>query len=310
MSEASERFLESNNIDLKGLNRKHKLSSNPSRDNLPPLSYNLSYQEINPIIARYSFEKNVGVKNISVADIVGYSIYQIPYGKGITLEDALAYYFGENGTGYQTRSLSMLKLNENNVIEELGPSFKREPITVRETGEGPYNIHSNGMHRYLVLRLLYLKELREAGDDQEKINALREKYTIPVEVTEMELNKTYCNYLMSMARRYEINPERRFKSLYAEYVPNQNQRKTGNIVITYPDKRVIVVSEKELIEMTRREVIDKDLITERTDDVLKKKVREEFDTYKSFTAFVNNTLLDVKLDKPYRYKETEREDYE
>lgn len=278
MHKANLEFLERNNINIEELD---KLG----------LSSNLAREDLNYIFCDYGFEKRVGMREVSIADIVGFSKYQIDGAR--TILDGFERCFDETRGPYERRGLSMLKIDRDEIIEKLRSSFQREPISVVETEGNKYNIYTNGMHRFIVLRLSYLGELVEAGGNKEKIEELKKKYTIPVDVTEIEKNKTYSKFLIKLANRREINPEKIITSIRAEY--NQNYKTTGRTEIIYADDRKEILDENGLISMARREAIDKKLFSNENRG-MPWEVKNAYEKYDSFKQYVHDVLLNVDIE--------------
>lgn len=146
-----------------------------------------SQDRLNPIVSEYGFLIPKGIGQVSVVDIVGYySDSRRNSGRSIfeTMDD----FFDSEGDGYHSRSIGMLEYDNDNILNSLNYSFNFEPITVCETGEnGKYTIYTNGLHRFTVLKTLCLKELADADGDEQKIEEIKRKYTIPADVTGVNL---------------------------------------------------------------------------------------------------------------------------
>ena len=278
MHKANLEFLRDNDIDIEELEEKG-------------LSSNFAYEDLNPIFYEYGFENKTVMKDVSIADIVGFSKYQIDGAR--TIIDGFKWCFDETGGEYKKRGLGMLKIDKDEIVEKLQKSFYKEPITVIETEGNKYNIYTNGMHRFIVLRLLYLSELVKAGENPERIEALRKKYTIPVDVTEINKNKTYSKFLIMRANKFELDPDKRISSIRSEY--NQNRVKTDNVEVIYRNGSKKVLNEKELIDMARREAIDKKLFSKEINGK-SWEVRNAYRTYGSFKQYVDEVLLNVDIE--------------
>ena len=90
------------------------------------------------------------------------------------------------------RSNDKLMLNTEAMIEEAGRSS--EPISVcRVDNTNNINlIYTNGMHRYLALRALYLKEISYHPDSIKKI---KDDFKIDVYLNEIDEIKTFCLFI-------------------------------------------------------------------------------------------------------------------
>ena len=289
MNKANEEFLEKNDINLEELEKRG-------------LSSNLAREELNEVFDNYGFQKNVGMKEISIADLVGFSKYQIDGAR--TIIDGFKWCFDESGGDYARRGLGMLKIDRDNIVEALEDSFTKEPISVIETEGNKYNILSNGMHRFIVLRLLYLSELVKAGDDPQKIEELRQKYTVPMDVTEIEKEKTYSKFLIMIANKFENNPEKRIYSIRDEY---SNHKKTGRVEVIYGKKDKEIVSEDELLERAKKETIEKKLFAKENMGMAWD-VISAYKKYPSFQQFIHENFHDIDLENDNKNKNEERDE--
>ena len=131
MNECNKRFLERNGIVIEDICTRIDC-------------HIYSREEINPIIAQYNFQRKKEKEMISVADIVGYDTFERSKDTNIFL--SMDRFFSEKGSTYSTRSIGMLNYNKENIIESLKQSFKNEPISLVETGEGTYTVLNNDIH--------------------------------------------------------------------------------------------------------------------------------------------------------------------
>lgn len=164
-------------------------------------------------------------------------------------------FFDSHGDGYHSRSIGMLSLNTENALEKLKNSFTMEPLRVRETGEGSYLISSNGYHRYTVLRTLFLKELYEANGDPAKIEAIKQKYVIPVDLTGIDLEKTYSKFILSFIGSRD--PATRIVDMESYYEPG-SWESTDNVLFAYErhgelKKRVLTTD--EFVQVARQAIM-------------------------------------------------------
>lgn len=209
-----------------------------------------SRDKINPIIANYGFQTNEESEMISIADIVGYDTNFREVNTNIFL--SMDYFFDDNGSGYRSRSVGMLEYDKDNILEELKASFIKEPISLIETGEGTYTVFSNGLHRYTLLRILYLSEVAQAKGDSEKLRELRKKYTIPAIVTGVDLNKTYCKYLLTRTSCGDIDWD--IVDVLEEY--DSKHKRTGKSVIEYGSGEKEVLTDELLLRLTKSRVAE------------------------------------------------------
>lgn len=188
MNNCNQFFLKQNNIDIDEITRE-----------LDCKIYN--FGQINPILFENEFQEKEIQKEVCIGDVWGNDSNK---NSGNIFQE-MDEYFDENGDGYHTRALGMLELNTENAINQLKESFKYEPIECSHVENGKYVIMTNGLHRFIVLKILYLKEIQEAKGDKEKINQIREKYTIPMGVININSNKAYCQYLIEKTNPLWIN---------------------------------------------------------------------------------------------------------
>ena len=178
----------------------------------------------------------------------------------------------------------MLRYSADNVLEGLRRSFEQEPINVKETGEENYIILSNGLHRFTVLRTFYLKELADAKGDEKKIRELKQKYTVPVEVTGINLEKTYCKYILTQIDFF-AEGEPKIKYIDSEY--DENYKITGNVefVNNLGEKRIITHEEFKRMTIEKlRQVLESDRVPFYITRAMK---------YQSFKDFVANNIPNV-----------------
>lgn len=202
----------------------------------------MSDTEINPILNRYYIPGKRVKKEISIANILGYSYENLDL--GTNLIENLSHFFDAEGTTYQTRSVGMLTMDREQCIVTLKNVSKSDTIYVRECEKNKYIITDNGMHRYHVLRFHYLNALSQIDiHNREQISALQDKCTIPVEVQETDYIKTYSYYILR-----KLIPQ---IELRAEY--DSNYEKTGNVVVQIQDKR-IVFTDEQLIDFLQKTI--------------------------------------------------------
>lgn len=226
------KFINDNNINLNGLD------SN--------LSYIYNPNQVRKIADEYGIYCEEKFKNISIADILGYSKYD---SNPSNIIESLSSYFDNNGSGYKSRSISMLDYNVNNIIDGLTLSFNKEPIKVFELDKNKYVISENGLHRYTLLRIFYLNELAKNPYDIEYVKNINKEFTIPVLSQKLDLPKTFSNAILS---NYLGNED----DLYISSDIDDNFHKTGKSrVIINDDKRIL--NDSELIVFVRNFILKK-----------------------------------------------------
>ena len=82
----------------------------------------------------------------------------------------------------------------------LKTSFEYEPLYALNVENGKYLITTNGLHRFTVLRILYLKDFQEALGNPQKIEEVKEKYKIPMAISEIDSTKAYLEYMIRLAQ--------------------------------------------------------------------------------------------------------------
>ena len=220
---------------------------------------------ISEIIDYYGHYKNAETKTVSIANIIGSGNLKLSVSD---IYEVLGEFFGGKiAHSYDSRSDSNL---EKSVDEMLSSnSFIREPMRIQNMSTDPnnpiYMISSNGMHRFVSLRALYLHEL---SNNLENINQLNSKYSIQAEVTEIDAVKTFSHYILSKFSNV--------KDLSLEYLKDSDGYRiglSGNSII-YVNGQEIVVSDDQLISMV------KDAIEKNRDTLL------NYDIYKNEKEYI------------------------
>ena len=309
MNACNEYFLEAKGIDFSELDSKVYTT-----------------RDINWIVYKYEMQGDRRVDKVSMEDLIGIDrVYDdIP----LIFPDILDYYFDENGDGYHERAVSMLDYDSDTVIEGLQESFEREPVSTFEVDNGKQVIFNNGMHRFFVLRSLYLKERAKCTSDRE-INLLNSKFTIPVEVTRNDMVKTYCKCLIDMFqpadtmnsffgaveeeslpdtdKKYSVIKQTGWNSYEKVYLSDEDYDNytasivsimpeygdhglTGRSVVEYFDGTVVTVDDVGLINLTSDVISNTIKGKEVMEDTVKYNFNELMETYPSFKKFVNDNF--------------------
>jgi len=229
--------------------------------------------EINRIISNFKIEGKSKITTVSIADIVGYDYSW--RGQQNNIFDNFSNFFG-NDCEYQRRSLGMLDYSNDEIIEKLYPSFKKERIRVLELDSGKKVISGNGLHRYCLLRLYYMNELSKVKGNKEKEEELKSKYEIVAELRKVDLLKTYCNFLISKTLSYTEDI-----SLSSDY--DENYRLTGKVKISENGENQIL-NDIELIEYTRKRILSMDSIVK---EYFKYAISTFYNCYESFRVFID-----------------------
>lgn len=240
---------------------------------------------INSVINDNFFSKPLSrnLKMVSIADILGYEQREELSSENIF--QSMDLFFDEKGDGYHQRSVGMLEYTEDNIIQKLESSFNFEPISIKETGEGSYVVNSNGLHRYTILRILYLNEVSKAKENKKELERLAQKYTIPVQIEEVDFEKTYCKYLLKNIRS-EIDESPSINRIQTNY--DENYKNTGMVEIKFSDGTKKIMNNEELIELTREKII-KNGIPEYSNYSL----QDKYSQYESFRTFVDSNFSDI-----------------
>ena len=269
MNKCNIEFLRRNGIDIEKVNR--------SVD-----THIYTTTEKNEIVGAYGFQGNQSVRNVSVADIVGYDSNYMGIVPNIFA--SLDGFFDEHGDGYHTRSLGMLQYGKDDIIEKLQSSFKWEPISLIETGEGEYTVLSNGLHRTTILRTLYLSEAAEAQGNQEELERIAKKYTIPAKVREVDLQKTYCKYLLMKA--WAKNPNQDVLRVTMDF--DEYCIRTGKVVVEYYTREKQILNDDELLALTRQRISESVNF-----ENLLQMFQAQYNKYKSFREFMDKNFADI-----------------
>lgn len=238
--------------------------------------------DINPILSRFSmFKTKSEYKKISVADIVGYDYHYMD--SEPNLLNSLSNYFDRNGDGYHSRSVSMLDIPQEQIMTQLDSSFQKEPMSLMEVDNGIYNISSNGLHRFHVIKTHYLNELSKLNpNDKTGIKNLKEKYSFIANVSEIDYLKSYSAFLLNILDN----------NLAIELHYNSDYEFTGKICLTdySKDDEKTILDDNQLKDFVNKK-INKFLRTASHSE------RKQFDEilnraskYESFQNFYNDML--------------------
>lgn len=199
--------------------------------------------DLNEIVSKYEIQGDTIHDIVSLENI--YGIYSDDF-LAKDLLDALDDCFDYVGDPYHTRAVDMLRYDETNVIDKLSLSFIREPISLIEVDVNKHLILTNGIHRFLVLRLIYLNEKSKCktSDDLEK---LKKKFSIPVKKTKVDLLKTYCKFLIDIFQPVNC---------MNKYYDNIEEKKDGNNETYYVLTELVRWNSTKEINLTSEEMND------------------------------------------------------
>lgn len=281
MNKTIQEFLEKNNIDYPALQQEGLLKVKSASD-------------VNYIIARNRIFKNSYKKTrISIADILGYEYKS----QGLTGQDFIynmSNFFDIEGSGYQARSISMLEYSTDEIVDKLKPSFSREPMKIIEADKGgKYVIGDNGLHRYHVLKAHFLKEMFALSlDDKEGYNALKEKYTFDVSLSELDFIKTYSSYILKKIANFKGESIPYFS---AEL--DQDYNYTGNLKITTSEpENELVLNDEQLIKFVQDRfneyINDKSISSHEKQDDLSL-IMANYEMFDSFREYCDKNLPEL-----------------
>ncbi len=282
-------------------------------------------EDISPILngCGRSFLSEEKPAEVSIGDILG----QVEsFGYSSHIFETLDNYFEENGDGYHTRSIGLLELDPDTIIETLMQSFKREPIKCYLAEDGKYVISINGMHRFTVLRILYLKQLQETLKNGGDVEELKQRFTIPVDVQEIDKEMAYTTYLVKQCQHFQCygwkikergesedseheeyvilekgRGQKQYMTLTKEEGPildnsvkeisreynRSTYQYTGNIKVTLIDGRELIMTPQEYLEFAKK-------IVERPDNyMILREVENYYKRFESFRQFIDEHFSEV-----------------
>ena len=224
MNQTMKNFLERNGINSdkipEGLNKK---LTNPDG--------------FNKYLNYFHVSKRNKKQQVCIADVMGSDLFE---GTG-NIYDLMEKFYDEYGDMYHSRSVDLLKIPSEQIMERLSESFSDDPIKLAEY-EGKYFVSVNGNHRVFAMYLNYLLESQNA-DTPEKLEALKKKYTFPAIVGETELDKSYANFILQF----------KTSKKYIELVQNETE---NYYIIADNGKRRRVISDSEIDEFVRNSLVD------------------------------------------------------
>lgn len=273
-------------------------------------------KDINWIVDQYGISGKQYETEISMENLLGLDVND---DMKRYFPDILDSFFSEEDS-YKSRSIGMLDYNENNILEGLRTSFN-EKIEVINIDSGKSVIGDNGNHRFIILRLLYLHAKSKCHNEQQR-EQIKQRFKIPVIMSEYDLIKTYCKYLINIfqpaniinqhiiyagkgrklpffKQRYNITTMvdiKKYKTKeiseeeYQDYIQSaisiSSELSDDKTTIKFMDGREMRLTDEELIEFTR-DIIKNSKHKKR---ILKDKSEHSFrnamEKYESFRNFV------------------------
>lgn len=289
------------------------------------LSIDWNISDINEIVAKYEMQGNSEKRQVSIANVYGIhdKMDEINY----DFPEILDYFFDEHGDGYHSRAVGMLEYNEDNVIASLENSFRIEPMVLIEVDHNKYMVLTNGIHRFIVLKSIYMSAKRKCQNKGE-IAELNKKFTIPVEVIKLDYIKTYCKYLIDMfqpvkcmnayftrldehihddgTKSYELEKrigwnqrvvyelsEQEMDAICHSYIGLENEydnyKLTGRSKLISFNRESTILNDEELIQFTKKIIIESKKNKEEIFDLL----RCQANIYPSFKDFLQLYFRDI-----------------
>ena len=184
-------------------------------------------KDINPIFANYGIESCTYYGYVNIKDLVGVHNHEFKCGYPEIFDE----YFSTSpyASHYLSRSAGMLKLTAENALNNLDPSFSEDLIDVIKI-EDKYFIRRNGLHRFLILRLLYLNAVSKLKNPTtEDLEQIKAKFTIPCKVTDMDLVKTYCYFMIDTFQQYNVMNSENINRSMSRTLNNERLHKVSYI---------------------------------------------------------------------------------
>lgn len=227
-----------------------------------------SEYDINPILAQSQVLDETEEEDIFIGDIVGFEQWHLR-GANKNIVDNFSSFYQTNGDGYHTRANSMLEFKDGKeAMEKLKNSFSMEPLKL-EKYDDQYIIGGNGLHRTILLRFFYVKDLLEGKLSEEE---LRERYTVPrCRITTINIEKSYYNFLL---KELNLSGNGIFKS----------KDNIHDLTITYKYKDDKQMTLEEIKEMIKKELV------KYKDHYISEEIQEYYREYPSFREFMNTNF--------------------
>ena len=127
-------------------------------------------------------------KTIPLSQILGFSESNLKIDKSF-FSNFSNFFDSRSSEQYHNRSISMLDYSINDIMQKLSTSFDEEPINTISI-DGKYYISSNGLHRFMTLKLYYALELYQ-GKTREDLD---KKYMIKVNNKELDVFGLFARY--------------------------------------------------------------------------------------------------------------------
>lgn len=210
------------------------------------------------ILSSYVIYKPQRIDEVSIGDIYGCN-FELKK-PNISVFELLSDYFKEDKKkkenrfdkkqDYFNRSNENIFLSSNQMIEKSNNCSEHITVSKIDIENNINLIYTNGMHRFLLLKSIYLKILSLFPD---KINEIKERFKIKVLLSEIDEIKTFCFFIMDHYYS-KINKNVGYKLEYKDY------KMTGRLMIGIGENNEfsehLIFNDDELIEFIKPMVLD------------------------------------------------------
>ena len=181
-------------LDANGVDDVNDFIQYMKENKICPIEQKIMFYELGFLDSRESEQKNIPVSKIIGCSGSNLSIDKSIFGSFSNFFDS------KNGDEYHTRGLKLLNVPIDEIMNVLQQSFDAQPIKTISIGDD-YYISSNGMHRFMLLKLCYYVELYQG----KKVQELDEKYRIKVvneDINVFKIFKYYLGYYFDLGTEY------------------------------------------------------------------------------------------------------------
>ena len=227
------------------------------------------------IINNQTFYKPKERKEISVADIYGYQDAKDYY-----LLESMDKIFGGKRDERHRESVEILNYTSDEILKKLSSSLESEPMQAEEVEKNKYIISENDVQRFTILRAHYLIEYEKCKNSPEKLQQLKEKYTIPVMCSTMDYLKTYSVFILKKCGLKE--------TIEMDY--SDGSQNIDLLIFKKADGTKRLVDDNLLLEFTRKAIID----NHRVIDIIKSKAFLS----PSFNDYVTQCFPELLVEEP------------
>lgn len=169
-------------------------------------------EKVNPITYSYFIERSYMLENIILSKIIG-----INQKGNKSFEQLLYEYYSADKPEYDyfSRCNGLLKYSPDKLIDILYKSLSNGSIKIRQVDLNQFCIDTNGIHRFLILKLAYIYDKNKGNLSTEELN---QKYTIPVTVRKCDFIKSYCYFLLDNYSSVQISLSLDSSSEFTQYL--------------------------------------------------------------------------------------------